>query len=146
MGDVGARPIRHRGREILGGLEARATALLRMRKSSEHGGQVREEEEEDGKAKSQTSARRAVLKGGGASPHLQLRTHQVSDTFAHSHACPGETTAHSRAASVPAEYGLAESARSHDGAVVSVTSAEMPAPIIAPTFTTTAPTAPTKHP
>jgi hypothetical protein len=46
---------------------------------------------------------------------------------------PGETTAHSRDAYVPAEYGLAESARSHDGAVTSVTLAEMPAPITAPT-------------
>jgi hypothetical protein len=58
----------------------------------------------------------------------------------------GETTAHSRDASVPAECGLAESMRSHDGAVMSVTSAEMPAPIIAPTSTTTAITAPTKRP
>jgi hypothetical protein len=47
----------------LGGLEARATVLFRTWKSSEHGGQVREEEEEDGKANSQTSARRTVLKG-----------------------------------------------------------------------------------
>jgi hypothetical protein len=130
----------------LGGLEARATVLFRTWKSSEHGGQVREEEEEDGKAKSQTSARRAVLKGADTSPHLQLRTHQVSETFAHSRACPGETTAHSRDTSVPAEYGLAESTCSHDGAVVSVTSAEMPAPITASRFTTTALTAPTKHP
>jgi hypothetical protein len=53
-------------------------------------------------------------------------------------------TAHSRDASVPAEYGPVESARGHDGTVTSVTSAEMPAPITVPTFTTTAITASTK--
>jgi hypothetical protein len=46
---------------------------------------------------------------------------------------PGETTAHNCDASVPAGCGLAEPARSHDGAVTSVMSAEMPAPITAPT-------------
>jgi hypothetical protein len=107
---------------------------------------VREEEEEDGKAKSQISARRAVLKGADVAPHLQRRTHRVSETFALLRACPGETTTHSRDASIPAEYGLAESVRCHDGAVTSVTSAEMPAPIITRTFATTAITAPTKHP
>jgi hypothetical protein len=60
--------------------------------------------------------------------------------------CPGETTAHSRDASVPAVYGLAESVRSHDQAVTSGTTAEMPAPITAPTITTTAMTALTEHP
>jgi hypothetical protein len=74
-------------------------------------------------------------------PHLLRQTHCVSDTFAHSRSCPGETTAHSRDASVPAEYGLAESTRSHDGAVTSVTLAEMPVPITAPTFTATTTTA-----
>jgi hypothetical protein len=58
----------------------------------------------------------------------------------------GETDAHSRDALSPAEYGLTESARSHDGAATSVTSVEMPAPITALTITTTAITAPTKHP
>jgi hypothetical protein len=130
----------------LGWLEAQAVALLRMWKSSERRGRVREEEEEDGKAKSQTSARRAVLKGGDVTPHLQRRTHRVSETFARLRACPSETTTHLRDTSIPAEYELAESARSHDGAVTSVTSAEMPAPITAPTFTTADTTAPTKHP
>jgi hypothetical protein len=116
-------------------------------KSSEHRVQVQEEEEEeDEMAKSQTSTRRAVLKGVGASPHLQLGTHRVSETFASSRACPDETTARSRGTSVPAEYGLAEFAHSHDGAVTSVTSAEMPEPITAPMITTTAITAPTRHP
>jgi hypothetical protein len=62
-GNVGARLVRHHGSKVLGGLEAKAAAVLRMRKSSERRGQVREEEEEDGKAKSQTSARRTVFKG-----------------------------------------------------------------------------------
>jgi hypothetical protein len=145
-GDIGARPIRHHDSEVLGALEARAVVLLRMRKRSEHRVQVREEEEEDGKAKSQISARRVLLKGTGATPHLQHRTHRICETFVRSRACPVETTAHSRDASVPVEYRLAESARNHDGAVTSVTSAEMPAPITAPTITTTAITAPTKRP
>jgi hypothetical protein len=47
----------------------------------------------------------------------------------------------------PAGCGLAESARSsHEGALTSVTLAEMPAPVTAPMFTTTAITAPTKCP
>jgi hypothetical protein len=46
---------------------------------------------------------------------------------------PGETTAHNRNASVPAGYRLVEPVRGHDGAVTSVTSAEMPAPMTAPT-------------
>jgi hypothetical protein len=70
VGDMGARPVRHRGSKFLGGQEARAAALLQMRKISEHGGKEREEEEEDEKAKSQTSARHGVLKGAGATPHL----------------------------------------------------------------------------
>jgi hypothetical protein len=61
-------------------------------------------------------------------------------------ACPSKTTAHSHNVSIPAEYELAESARSHDGAVTSVTSTEMPALITASTITTTAITAPMKHP
>jgi hypothetical protein len=116
-----------------------------MQKSSERRGRVREEEE-DGKEKSQTSTRQAFLKGAGVTPHLQRRTHRVSETFARLRACPDKTTAHSCDASIPAEYGLAESAHSHDGAVTSVTSTEMPVPITAPAFTTTAITALTKHP
>jgi hypothetical protein len=52
VGNVGARPIRHCGSKLLGGLEAQAVTVLQIRKSSEPGGQVREEEEEDRKAKS----------------------------------------------------------------------------------------------
>jgi hypothetical protein len=120
-------------------------AALRMRKNSERRGQAREEEE-DGKAKSRTSAQHTILKGANATPHLRRRARRVSGTFAHSRACPGETTAHSHDASVPTEYGPAEFAHGHDGTVTSVTSVEMPAPITAPTFTTTAITSPTKHP
>jgi hypothetical protein len=116
-----------------------------MQKNSELRGQA-QEEEEDGKAKSQIIARRMVLKGADVTPHLQHRDHHVSETFAHTRACPGETTAHSRDASVPAEYGPAESAHGHDGTVTSVMSAKMLAPITAPTFTTTAITTPTKCP
>jgi hypothetical protein len=59
---------------------------------------------------------------------------------------PDETIAHSRDASIPAEYEHATSVRSHDGTVTSVTSTKMPTPITVPTFTTTATTTPTKHP
>jgi hypothetical protein len=55
-------------------------------------------------------------------------------------------TGHSHDTSVSAEYRLVESVRSHDRAVTSITLAEMPAPMTAPTFTMTAITAPTKHP
>jgi hypothetical protein len=85
------------------------------------------------KAKSRTSARRTVLKGTGLTPHLWRRARRVSKTFAHAHARTGGTTARNRDASVPTERGLAELARSHDGAVTSITSAEIPAPITAPT-------------
>jgi hypothetical protein len=78
--------------------------------------------------------------------HLRRQARRVSEAFAHVRACPDKTTAHSCDASVPADYRLAESARSHDGAVTSITTAEMPVPITALTFTTTAIAAPTKHP
>jgi hypothetical protein len=143
--NIGAHPVRHR-RKVLGGLGAQAATLLRTWKISERRGQVRDEEEEDGKAKSQIRARRAVLKGAGAAPHLQCWTHHVSETFARLRVRPGETTAHSCKASIPAEYGLEESACSHDGAATSVTSVEMPAPITAPMFTMMTITAPTRHP
>jgi hypothetical protein len=64
-GNVGARPVQHRDGGVLDGLEEQAAAALRMRKNLERRGQAQGEEEEDGKAKSRTSARRAVLKGGG---------------------------------------------------------------------------------
>jgi hypothetical protein len=70
----------------------------------------------------------------------------VSVELSPTRVCPGETTVHSRDASIPAEYGPARSARGHDETVASVTSAEMPAPITGPTFTTTTMTALMKHP
>jgi hypothetical protein len=116
----------------LDGLQARAATVLRTRKSSEHGGRVREKEEVEGKAKSQTRALRAALKGTGLTPHLRCWARHVSRTPAHSCTRPGETTAHSCNASVSVEYERAESTHSHDGAVTSVTSAEMLAPITVP--------------
>jgi hypothetical protein len=82
------------------------------------------------KEKSRTSARRAVLKKADLTPHLRRWACRVSETFARARARPGETATHNHDASF---RGLAESMRSHDGAVTSVTSAEMPAPITAPT-------------
>jgi hypothetical protein len=86
------------------------------------------------------------FKGARAAPRLRHRARRVSESFAHTRARPGETTAHSRDALIPAEYRPATSAHGHDGTVTSITSAEMPAPITAPTFTTTATTTPTKRP
>jgi hypothetical protein len=85
------------------------------------------------------------FKGANTAPHLRRPARRVSGTFAHMLACPGETTARSRDALVPAEYGPATSACCHDGTVKSITSAEKPAPITAPTFTTIAISAPTKR-
>jgi hypothetical protein len=131
-GDIGARPVRHLDGEVLDGPQARAATALWMRKNSEHRGRVREEEEEEGKARSKTCARRTALKGTGLTSHPQCWACRVSRTPAHSRARPSKTTAHSRNASVSMEYGRVESAHSHDGAVTSVTSAEMLAPITAP--------------
>jgi hypothetical protein len=69
-GNIGAHPVRHRGGKVLGGLEAQAAVVLRVRKSSERRGQEREEKEEDGKATSRTSARHVVLKGADTTPHF----------------------------------------------------------------------------
>jgi hypothetical protein len=99
----------------------------------EHGGRVREKEEAEGKAKSKPRARRAALKGTCLTSHLRCWARHVSRTPVHSRACPGEMTAHSRNALVSVEYGRAESVHSHDGAVTSVTSAEMLVPITSPT-------------
>jgi hypothetical protein len=132
-GDVGARPVRHLSSEVLDGLQARAATALCTRKNSEHGGRVREKEEVEGKAKSKTRARRTTLKGTSLTPHLRCWARRVSRTRAHSRARPSEMTAHSRNASVSVEYRRAESAHSHDGAVTSITSAEMLAPITVPT-------------
>jgi type IV secretory pathway VirJ component len=86
------------------------------------------------KAKSQTSARLAVLKGTGLTLHLQCRARRVSKTFAHSRARPSETAARNHDASTPAMCRLAENEHGLDGAVTSVTSAEMPAPTTSPTL------------
>jgi hypothetical protein len=53
-GNVGVRPVRHRGSEVLGGLEAQAVAARWMLRNSERRRQAREGE--DGKAKSRTNA------------------------------------------------------------------------------------------
>jgi hypothetical protein len=123
----------------LGGLEAQGAVVLRMRKNSESREQAREEED-DGKAKSRTYARHAVLKGQ-ARPLTFNAGPAVSAGLLPTHTC-----AHSRDASVPTEYRPTTSARGHNGMVTSITSAEMPAPITAPTFTATVRTTPTKHP
>jgi hypothetical protein len=39
VGNIGARPVRHRSSKVLDGLEAQAAALLRMRKISERRGE-----------------------------------------------------------------------------------------------------------
>jgi hypothetical protein len=103
------------------------------------------EEEDDGKVKSWTLARRTVLKGQ-ARPLASDARNVVSAELSPTRVRPGETTAHSRDALIPAEYKPATPARGHDGTVTSVTSVEMPAPITAPTFTTMATTTPTKLP
>jgi hypothetical protein len=94
---------------------------------------VREKEEAAGQAKSKPRTRSAALKGTSLPLHLRCWARRVSRTPVHSRARPGETTAHSRNTLVFVEYERAESAHNHDGAVTSVTSAEMLAPITAPT-------------
>jgi hypothetical protein len=120
MGDIGACPIRHHNDEVLGELEAQAVAVLWMWKNSERqGASARGRRSRwGGKVPNQRPTR--CLKGGRPDPPP-------------SKPGPGETTAHSRDASVPAEYGFAESMRSHDGAVTSVTLADMLTPITAST-------------
>jgi hypothetical protein len=83
------------------------------------------------------------FKGASATPHLRQWARRVSEIFAHTRAPSSETTAHSRDASIPAEYGPAMFARGYDGTVTSVTSAKMPT---VPTFTTMTTTTPTKRP
>jgi hypothetical protein len=91
------------------------------------------EKKSERKAKSQTSARHAVSKGTGLTLHLRRRAHRVSKTFAHSLARPSEMAACNRDASTPVTCRLTETERGLDGAVTSVTSAEMPAPTTTPT-------------
>jgi hypothetical protein len=107
-----------------------------MLKNSKSREQAREEED-DGKAKYRTSARPTVLKGRTRPLTFNVGP-AVLAGLSPTRARPGETAAYSRDASVPAEYGPATSARGHDETVTSVTSAEMPAPITARPFTTTA--------
>jgi hypothetical protein len=70
-GNVGVRPIRHRGSKVLGGLEAQAAAVLRMRKISECRGQERDGRRRRWEGRVPNQRRRAVLKGAGVAPHLQ---------------------------------------------------------------------------
>jgi hypothetical protein len=84
------------------------------------------------KAKSRTRARRVVLKGKGLTLHLWRRARRVSKTFSHLRARPGETAAHNCDTSILATCRSAELERGLDGAVISVTSAEIPAPMTTP--------------
>jgi hypothetical protein len=95
------------------------------------GASVREKKRIKSKVPNQRSTR--GFKGDKPDLHLRRRARRVSKTFVHARACPRETTARKCDASVPAGCGLAEPARGHDGAVTSITSAKMPAPITAPT-------------
>jgi hypothetical protein len=81
-GNVGPRPVRHRGGEVLGRLEAQAVAAWRMLRNLERRGQAREEEE-DGKAKSRTNAQHTVLKGRTRPLTFKHRARHVSETFTH---------------------------------------------------------------
>jgi orotidine-5'-phosphate decarboxylase len=83
------------------------------------------------------------FKGASATPHLRQWARRVSEIFTHTHVPSGETTAHSRDASILTEYGPTTFACGYDGTVTSVTSAEMPT---VPTFTTMTTTTPTKRP
>jgi hypothetical protein len=60
--------------------------VLWMRTNSERKRQVREEEDAGGEAKSRASARHAVSKGAGLTPHLQNRARRVRETFSHARA------------------------------------------------------------
>jgi hypothetical protein len=91
------------------------------------------EKKSERKAKSRTSARRSVLKGTGLTLHLRRWARRVSKTFAHSRVRLDETAARNRDASTPTTCRLAETERGLDGAVISVTSAEMPVPTTTPT-------------
>jgi hypothetical protein len=109
------------------------------------GASAREKKSEQ-KAKSRTSARRAVLKGTGLTLHLRHRARRVSKTLAHSRARPGEIATLNRDASTLATCRLAETERGLDGAVILVTSTEMPRTHDHTHVTTTTVTAPTKPP
>jgi hypothetical protein len=74
-----------------------------------------------------------TLKGRGLTLHLRRRAHRVSKTFARSRARPGETATRNRYASIPVTCRLTVPECGLDGAVISVTSAEIPAPMTTPT-------------
>jgi hypothetical protein len=92
---------------VSGGSDVKAKELRAQ------GASAREKKSEQ-KAKSQTSARRAVLKGTSLTLHLRRRARRVSKTFAHSRARLGETAARNRDTSIPATYRLAETERGLD--------------------------------
>jgi hypothetical protein len=127
VGDIRVRPVRHCDGEVLGELEAQAAAVLWMRKNSERKGQSARGRRSRWEAKSRTSARRTVLKGGRLDSSPSKPGPPCQRDF-RPRMLPGETTAHSRDTSVPVEYGLAESARSHDGAVTSSSRPRCPHP------------------
>jgi hypothetical protein len=117
----------------LGGLQARAATALW---TEELGARRTSAGERRSRRESEVQNPRSTrsFKGYKPDPSLSMRGRRDSRTPAHSCARPGETTVHSRNASVSVEYGRAESAHSHYGAVTSVTSAEMLTPITTPTL------------
>jgi hypothetical protein len=128
---VNTRPVRHHDGEVSDELGTQAAAMW-MQKNSELRGQARGRKEANRKQKSRTSARRTVLKGTDLTLHLRRRARRVSKTFARSRARPGETAACNRDASIPVTCRLAAPERGLDGAVTSVTSVEIPAPMTPP--------------
>jgi hypothetical protein len=141
---IGARPVRHRGGGVSGGLKAQEEVALQVRNGMKSWMRARRKKIMGSKVLNLCPAH--GFKGASAAPRLRRRARCVSGTFAHKRAPPGETSAHLHDASIPAEYGPAMSAHGHDGTVTSFTSAEMPAPTTTPTFTTTAMVALTKRP
>jgi hypothetical protein len=132
-GDVGVRLVRHHDDEVSGEPETQVAATTWMRKNSELKRKARGRKEADGKQKSRTSTRHAVLKGTGLTLHLRHRARRVSKTFARTRVRPSETAARNRDTSIPAVCRLVEPTRGLGGAVMSVTSAEIPAPTTVPT-------------
>jgi hypothetical protein len=106
---------------------------MRRRKNLELKGQARGRRKANGKQSPNLALDTRFLKGTGLALHLRRRARRVSKTFAHSRTRPGETAARNRDTSTPAMCRLTETERDLDGAVKSVTSAEMPAPTITPT-------------
>jgi hypothetical protein len=107
---------------------------MRRRKNLELKGQARGRRKANGKQSPNLALDTRFLKGTGLALHLRRRARRVSKTFAHSRARPSETAARNHDASTPAMCRLAENEHGLDGAVTSVTSAEMPAPTTSPTL------------